>query len=51
MYKKYLIGEQKMKFDILSAIAVALTLIIVFGIAYAIAVSDLPEWMKFFLLK
>ena len=40
-----------MKFDILSAMAVALTLIIVFGIAYVIAVSDLPEWFKFFLLK
>ena len=40
-----------MKYNIIVALIVALTMIICFSITYAIAVSDLPDWVKFFLLK
>lgn len=40
-----------MKGTIVYIITVAITIAAVVGIAYAIAVSDLPEWFKFWLLK
>lgn len=40
-----------MKYYLLYILSTVLTLAIVFAICYAIAVSDLPEWVKFFLLN
>lgn len=40
-----------MKGTIVYIISVVVAIAAVIGIAYAIAVSDLPEWFKFWLLK
>lgn len=40
-----------MKITIVYIISVIITIAIVVGIAYAISVSNLPEWFKFWLLK
>jgi hypothetical protein len=36
---------------ILELIALVIIVVILWAVAYAISVSDLPEWFKFFLLS
>ena len=40
-----------MKGDVWHIVGMCLIAIIILGIYYCIAVSDLPEWFKFYLLK